>query len=71
MEGIEQRLAARRKILRRCCEANGVLRSESSVKNTALVTGRYQRPVLPRIGPKPQEAPQAFGDAVLAMLTFH
>lgn len=74
LEGIEQRLAARPKIsvptIALQGEANGILPPESSVTHAALFTGRYQRRVLPRIGHNlPQEAPQAFGNAVLAMST--
>jgi pimeloyl-ACP methyl ester carboxylesterase len=76
LEGIEQRLAARPKIsvpaIALHGEANGILPPEGSIKHAALFTGRYQRRVLPQIGHNlPQEAPQAFGDAVLAMLTSH
>ncbi len=74
LEAIEQRLAMRPKIsvpaIALQGEANGVLPPESSANHTALFTGRYQRRVLPQIGHNlPQEAPQAFADAVLAMLT--
>lgn len=76
LEGIEQKLAAPPKIsvpaIALQGEANGILPPESSVNHGALFTGRYQRRVLPQIGHNlPQEAPQAFADAVLAMLTSH
>jgi pimeloyl-ACP methyl ester carboxylesterase len=76
LEEIEQRLAARPKISVPAIAlqggANGILPPESSEKHNALFTGRYQRRVLPQIGHNlPQEAPQAFGDAVLAMLMSH
>ena len=51
-------------------EADGVLGPELSESHARQFTGRYERRVLPRIGHNPpQEAPDAFADAVLGLLT--
>jgi pimeloyl-ACP methyl ester carboxylesterase len=71
---IERRLAAQPKIgvpaIALQGEADGVLGPELSKSHAGQFTGRYERRVLPRIGHNPpQEAPEAFADAVLALLT--
>ena len=72
LEAIEQRLAARPKIavptIALQGEADGIMPPEGSEKHAAFFTGPYQRRVLPKIGHNPpQEAPQAFADAILEL----
>ena len=74
LEAIERRLAAQPKIAVPAIalqgEADGVLGPELSESHARQFTGRYERRVLPRIGHNPpQEAPDAFADAVLGLLT--
>ncbi|HET9617596.1 MAG TPA: alpha/beta hydrolase, partial [Pseudolabrys sp.] len=74
LDEIERRLAAQPKItvptIALQGEADGVLGPELSAGHTRQFTGRYERRVLPRIGHNsPQEAPDAFADAVLGLLT--
>jgi pimeloyl-ACP methyl ester carboxylesterase len=72
-EAIERRLAAQPTIAAPTIalqgEADGVLGPELSESHGRFFTGRYERRVLPRVGHNPpQEAPQAFADAVLALI---
>lgn len=72
-EAIERRLAAQPTIAAPTIalqgEADGVLGPELSESHGRFFTGPYERRVLPRIGHNPpQEAPQAFADAVLALI---
>jgi pimeloyl-ACP methyl ester carboxylesterase len=74
LDEIERRLAGQPKItvptIALQGEADGVLGPELSACHTRQFTGRYERRVLPRIGHNsPQEAPDAFADAVLGLLT--
>jgi len=74
LDEIERRLAAQPKITVPAIalqgEADGVLGPELSQGHARQFTGRYERRVLPRIGHNPpQEAPDAFADAVLGLLT--
>jgi pimeloyl-ACP methyl ester carboxylesterase len=71
---IERRLAAKPKIavptIALQGEADGVLTPELSEKHADFFIGPYQRHVLPRIGHNPpQEAPHAFADAVLGLVS--
>jgi len=73
LEEIERRLAAQPKIAVPTMglqgEADGVHPREASEKHAAHFTGPYQRRVLPGIGHNPpQEAPQAFADAILGLM---
>jgi pimeloyl-ACP methyl ester carboxylesterase len=73
LEDIERKLAAHPKIAVPAIalqgEADGVLPPEGSEKHAGFFTGPYQRRVLPRVGHNPpQEAPQAFADAVLELV---
>ena len=50
-------------------EASGIQPPQSSERHDRVFGGPYQRRVLPRVGHNlPQAAPQAFADAVLALL---
>ena len=50
-------------------EADGVQPPEASAKHGAHFTGPFMRRVLPGVGHNPpQEAPQAFADAVLELI---
>jgi pimeloyl-ACP methyl ester carboxylesterase len=73
LEEIERRLAAKPKInvpsIALQGDADGVLPPEVSERHAALFAGPYQRRLLPRIGHNPpQEAPQAFADAILELM---
>ena len=73
LEAIEQRLAARPKIavptIALQGEADGVLPPEGSEQHAAFFSGPYQRRVLPKVGHNPpQEAPQAFAEAILELI---
>ena len=73
LEAIERRLAARPKIavptIALQGEADGIMPPEGSEKHASFFTGPYRRRVLPKIGHNPpQEAPQAFADAILELL---
>lgn len=73
LDEIERRLAERPKIavptIALQGDADGVLPPETSEQHAAFFTGPYQRRVLPRIGHNPpQEAPQAFADAILELI---
>jgi pimeloyl-ACP methyl ester carboxylesterase len=73
LEEIEARLAAQPKIavptIALQGEADGVHPPEASAKHAAYFSGPYQRRVLPRIGHNPpQEAPQAFAEAILELI---
>jgi pimeloyl-ACP methyl ester carboxylesterase len=73
LEEIEVRLAAQPKIavptIALQGEADGVHPPEASAKHAAHFSGPYQRRVLPRIGHNPpQEAPQAFAEAILELI---
>jgi pimeloyl-ACP methyl ester carboxylesterase len=73
LEEIERRLAAQPKITAPTIalqgEADGVHPPAASEQHAAHFTGPYQRRVLPMIGHNPpQEAPQAFADAILASM---
>jgi pimeloyl-ACP methyl ester carboxylesterase len=72
LEEIERRLAAQPKIavptIALQGEADGVHPPEASQRHGAHFSGPYERRVLPGIGHNPpQEAPQAFADAILGM----
>jgi pimeloyl-ACP methyl ester carboxylesterase len=74
MADIERRLTAKPKIIVPTIslqgEADGVLPPELSDRHAGFFTGPYQRHLLPRIGHNPpQEAPQAFADAVLSLVS--
>jgi pimeloyl-ACP methyl ester carboxylesterase len=74
LDEIERKLAAQPKIavptIALQGEADGVHPLASSEKHAAFFTGPYRRRVLPRIGHNPpQEAPQAFADAVLELMS--
>src|SRR6516162_1281402 len=50
-------------------DGSGLSPSESSLKHAAFFTGPYQRRVIPSVGHNlPQEAPDAFADAVLELV---
>jgi pimeloyl-ACP methyl ester carboxylesterase len=73
LEAIEERLATQPKItvptIALQGEADGVHPPASSEQHSVFFTGPYQRHLLPRIGHNPpQEAPQAFADAVLELI---
>jgi pimeloyl-ACP methyl ester carboxylesterase len=73
LEPIEARLAAQPKIavptIALQGEADGVHPPEASAKHGVHFSGPFERRVLPRIGHNPpQEAPQAFADAVLDLI---
>jgi len=73
LEPIEQRLAGQPKIavptIALHGDASGVQPAEASARHAAFFVGPYQRRVLPRIGHNlPQEAPQAFADAILELV---
>jgi pimeloyl-ACP methyl ester carboxylesterase len=73
LEPIERQLAAQPKITVPTIvlhgDDSGISPAEASEKHAAFFTGPYQRRVLPRIGHNlPQEAPQAFADAVLELV---
>jgi len=73
LDAIEARLAAQPKIAAPTIalqgEADGVQRPESSAKHGAFFSGPFARRVLPSVGHNPpQEAPQAFADAILELI---
>jgi pimeloyl-ACP methyl ester carboxylesterase len=73
LEPIEQRLAAQPKISVPTIvlhgDGSGLSPPESSLPHAALFTGPYQRRVIPTAGHNlPQEAPNAFADAVLELI---
>src|SRR6516162_1902276 len=73
LEAIERRLAAKPKISVPTIvlhgDGSGLSPSESSLKHAAFFTGPYQRRVIPSVGHNlPQEAPDAFADAVLELV---
>ncbi len=73
LEAIEARLAAQPKIavptIALQGAADGVQPPESTAKHSAYFTGPFARRVLPGVGHNPpQEAPQAFADAVLELI---
>jgi pimeloyl-ACP methyl ester carboxylesterase len=73
LEAIEERLAVQPKITVPTValqgEADGVHPPASSEQHSVFFTGPYQRRLLPRIGHNPpQEAPQAFADAILELI---
>ncbi len=73
LEGIEARLAAQPRIavptIALQGAADGVQPPESTAKHSAFFTGPFARSVLPGVGHNPpQEAPQAFADAVLELV---
>jgi len=73
LEEIEVLLAAQPKIavptIALQGDADGVHPPEASAKHAAYFSGPYQRRVLPRIGHNPpQEAPQAFAEAILKLI---
>jgi pimeloyl-ACP methyl ester carboxylesterase len=73
LEEIERRLTAQPKIAVPTValqgEADGVHPPEASEKHAVHFTGPYKRLVLPGIGHNPpQEAPQAFADAILGLM---
>jgi pimeloyl-ACP methyl ester carboxylesterase len=70
---IERRLAAKPRISVPTIvlhgDGSGLSPSESSLKHAAFFTGPYQRRVIPSVGHNlPQEAPDAFADAVLELV---
>jgi pimeloyl-ACP methyl ester carboxylesterase len=70
---IERRLAAKPRISGPTIvlhgDGSGLSPSESSLKHAAFFTGPYQRRVIPSVGHNlPQEAPDAFADAVLELV---
>ena len=74
LESIEARLAAQPKIavptIALQGEADGVHPPEASAHHGTYFTGPFQRRVLPGIGHNPpQEAPQAFADAILELVS--
>ena len=73
LESIERRLAAKPRISVPTIvlhgDGSGLSPSESSLKHAAFFTGPYQRRVIPSVGHNlPQEAPDAFADAVLELV---
>jgi pimeloyl-ACP methyl ester carboxylesterase len=73
VEAIERRLAAKPRISVPTIvlhgDGSGLSPSESSLKHAAFFTGPYQRRVIPSVGHNlPQEAPDAFADAVLELV---
>ncbi len=74
LDAIEAQLAAQRKItvptIALQGEADGVQPPESSAKQGAFFSGPFTRRVLPGVGHNPpQEAPQAFSDAILELIS--
>jgi len=70
---IERRLAAKPRISVPTIvlhgDGSGLSPSQSSLKHAAFFTGPYQRRVIPSVGHNlPQEAPDAFADAVLELV---
>ena len=70
---IERRLAAKPRISVPTIvlhgDGSGLSPSESSLKHAAFFIGSYQRRVIPSVGHNlPQEAPDAFADAVLELV---
>jgi len=73
LEAIERRLAAKPHIsvptIDLHGDGSGLSPSESSLKHAAFFIGSYQRRVIPSVGHNlPQEAPDAFADAVLELV---
>jgi pimeloyl-ACP methyl ester carboxylesterase len=73
LEAIERRLAAKPRISVPTIvlhgDGSGLSPPESSLKHAANFTGPYQRRVIPTAGHNlPQEAPDAFADAVLELV---
>jgi pimeloyl-ACP methyl ester carboxylesterase len=73
LEAIERRLAAKPRISVPTIvlhgDGSGLSPSESSLPHAAFFTGPYQRRVIPSVGHNlPQEAPNAFADAVLELV---
>jgi len=73
LEAIERRLAAKPHISVPTIvlhgDGSGLSPSESSLKHAAFFIGSYQRRVIPSVGHNlPQEAPDAFADAVLELV---
>src|SRR5258707_15873260 len=73
LEAIERRLAAKPRISVPTIvlhgDGSGLSPPESSLKHAAYFTGPYQRRVIPSAGHNlPQEAPDAFADAVLELV---
>jgi pimeloyl-ACP methyl ester carboxylesterase len=73
LEAIERRLAAKPRISVPTIvlhgDGSGLSPPESSLKHAAYFTGPYQRRVIPTAGHNlPQEAPDAFADAVLELV---
>jgi pimeloyl-ACP methyl ester carboxylesterase len=73
LEAIERQLAAKPRISVPTIvlhgDGSGLSPSESSLKHAAFFTGPYQRRVIPSVGHNlPQEAPDAFADAVLELV---
>ena len=73
LEAIERRLAAKPHISVPTIvlhgDGSGLSPPESSLKHAAFFTGPYQRRVIPSVGHNlPQEAPNAFADAVLELV---
>ena len=73
LEAIERQLAAQPRISVPTIvlhgDGSGLSPSESSLKHAAFFTGPYQRRVIPSVGHNlPQEAPDAFADAVLELV---
>jgi pimeloyl-ACP methyl ester carboxylesterase len=72
LEAIEKRLASRPKIpaptIALQGEADGIMPLQGSEQHAAFFSGPYQRRVLPKIGHNPpQEAPEAFTQAILEL----
>lgn len=73
LEAIERQLAAKPRISVPTIvlhgDRSGLSPSESSLKHAAFFSGPYQRRVIPSVGHNlPQEAPDAFADAVLELV---
>jgi pimeloyl-ACP methyl ester carboxylesterase len=73
LEAIERALAAKPRISVPTIvlhgDGSGLSPSESSLRHAAFFTGPYQRRVIPSVGHNlPQEAPNAFADAVLELI---
>ena len=73
LEAIERALAAKPRISVPTIvlhgDGSGLSPSESSLRHAAFFTGPYQRRVIPSVGHNlPQEAPNAFADAVLELV---
>jgi len=76
LEGVERQLAAQPKIAVPAIalqgEADAIGTPESSADHERFFTGSYQRRLLPKVGHNPpQEAPDAFADAILQLLRGH